>query len=106
MLKYRNIKTEIDGIKFHSKKEAKRYSELKMLESASAINQLELQPQFPLYVNGEKICKYIADFRYFDVATQTWVVEDVKSPASKTPVYRLKKKILANQLQPVYITEV
>ena len=46
MLKYRNIKTEIDGIKFDSKKEAKRYSELKMLESASAINQLELQPQF------------------------------------------------------------
>ena len=58
MLKYRNIKTEIDGIKFDSKKEAKRYSELKMLESTSAINQLELQPQFPLYVNGEKICKY------------------------------------------------
>ena len=106
MLKYRNIKTQIDGITFDSKKEAKRYSELKILQSANAIDNLELQPEFQLYVNGTKVCKYVADFRYFNIATQEWIVEDVKSPASKTPVYRLKKKILANQLQPVYITEV
>ena len=32
--KYNNIKTTIDDIKFDSKKEAKRYGELKLLERA------------------------------------------------------------------------
>ncbi len=104
--KYRNIKTEIDGIIFDSKKEAKRYTELCLLQSQKIIKDLETQPRFELFVNGVKVCSYIADFRYFDISQQKWIVEDVKSSATKTPLYRLKKKILANQLHPVYITEV
>jgi hypothetical protein len=46
--KYRNIKTIVDGITFASKKEAKRYSELKLLERAGMITDLELQPAFNL----------------------------------------------------------
>ena len=65
--KYNNIKTEIDGITFDSKKEANRYCELVLLKKAGAIKDLETQPKFPLYVNTNKVCSYIADFRYFDI---------------------------------------
>ena len=106
MLKYRNIKTNVNGILFDSKKEAGRYAELLLLRGQGIINNLELQPKFDLLVNGTKVASYIADFRYFDTEKKQWIVEDVKSPVSKTPVYRLKKKILANQEHPVYITEV
>ena len=46
MAKYNNIKTVIDGIIFDSKKEAKRYSELKLLEKAGLIGSLQLQVKF------------------------------------------------------------
>tara|TARA_X000001388_G_scaffold67229_1_gene54460 strand:+ start:1564 stop:1905 length:342 start_codon:yes stop_codon:yes gene_type:complete len=97
--KYKAIRTEVDGIMFHSKKEAKRYSELKLLEKAGEISQLELQPKFIIQIEGIKICNYIADFRYIDKKAQgtngqmgTTVVEDVKGVL--TPVYRLKKKLV------------
>ena len=56
---------------------------------------LELQPVFPLRGLGNTvICKYIADFRYAETLTLGGVVvEDVKSPPSKTPLYRLKAKL-------------
>ena len=104
--KYNNVKTTIYGVTFDSKKEAGRYVELRMLLRQGAISDLETQPKFQLFVNGSKVSSYIADFRYFDVGKHQWIVEDVKSKATKTPLYRLKKKILANQLQPVYITEI
>ena len=46
--KYKAVKTEINGIKFDSKKEARRYKELKILEKADEIKSLELQPRFLL----------------------------------------------------------
>ncbi|MDD3747626.1 MAG: DUF1064 domain-containing protein, partial [Anaerostipes sp.] len=42
--KYGARKTVIDGITFDSKREAKRYQELKLLEQAGEISYLELQP--------------------------------------------------------------
>ena len=65
--KYKAVKTTIDGITFDSKREAKRYTELKILEKAGYITHLELQPEYPITINGIKLCKYIADFRYFTV---------------------------------------
>ena len=62
--KYNNIITEIDGIKFHSRKEANRYTELKMMIRAGEITQLELQKQFKIEINGLKVCTYICDFYY------------------------------------------
>jgi hypothetical protein len=115
--KYRNRKTEVDGIVFDSKKEAERYGELTLLEKAKKIEDLELQPKFPVEVNGQKICTYIADFRYkeklyVNFAQEDWHVgtadriEDVKSEATrKLPVYRLKKKLVEAQYG-ITITEV
>lgn len=90
--KYRAVKTEVDGILFDSKKEAKRYKELKLLEKAGDILDLILQPPYEIKINGIKICIYKADFQYFDKQKDAIVTEDCKG--FKTPVYRLKKKLM------------
>jgi len=89
--KYKAKPTTIDGVRFPSKKEARRYSQLKLLLAAGQIKNLELQPQYPIHVAGSKICTYIADFRYIDRSGVT-IVEDVKGV--ETPVFRLKKKLV------------
>jgi len=91
--KFRNIPTEVDGIKFDSRAEARRYGELKLLERAGEIHGLTLQPKFPLTVGATHVCDYVGDFMFSDKAGVS-IVEDVKSKATKTPVYRLKKKLL------------
>lgn len=88
--KYNNKKTVIDNIVFDSKKEAARYVELKSLLKAGAISDLELQVRFPLSVNGQKICVYVADFCYKSKGKT--IVEDVKGV--KTGIYRLKNKMM------------
>ena len=89
----------MDGLTFPSKKEAKRYSELKALEAAGEIRGLELQPTFDLYTFSGgtfvAVCKYKADFRYLDMRSKRWIVEDVKGML--TPIYRLKRKWLKLQ---------
>jgi len=89
----------VDGIRFASKREAKRYRELKLLERAEAIRDLEIQPVFPINAvnpeNGEviQVGVYRADFRYRDDGRV--VVEDVKG--MRTVVYRLKKRLVEAQ---------
>jgi ribosomal protein S8 len=86
--KYKNVITEVDGIKFHSKAEATRYSQLKILERSGYITDLELQPKytFPVkYLSGRTIT-YAADFRYKEDGTL--VVEDVKGV--QTPAFKIK----------------
>lgn len=90
--KFRNIPASVDGFKFDSRAEARRYGELRMLERAKQISGLVLQPQFPILVCGQLMCTYIADFSYTENGNK--VVEDVKSKATKTPIYRLKKKLM------------
>ena len=99
--KFNAKKTEVDGIVFDSKAEAKRYTELKLLEKANVISDLRLQPKFDCVVNGKKICTYRADFDYYEA--DKYVCEDVKG--FKTPVYRLKKK-LVEALYEVIIIEI
>lgn len=89
--KYGNRKTEVDGIRFDSVAEAKRYGELQLLVAAGEINELVLQPRFPLMVNGEKVGTYSADFQYRDRDGRL-LVEDVKG--MPTTVYRLKKRLM------------
>jgi len=97
MSKYRNRKTTIDGITFDSKAEARRYAELKLLERAGEIKDLELQPKYRLLDGFKKNGKtyrpidYIADFRYYDVKLGRMVVEDVKG--KRTDVFNIKKKL-------------
>lgn len=88
MTKYRAVKTVVDNITFDSKREAKRYGELKLLFRANQIHNLEIQHVFPLHVDGVKIGSYIADFVYFEGDKR--VVEDCKG--FRTPLYRWKKK--------------
>jgi hypothetical protein len=89
--KYRNVKTEIDGIVFSSKREGLRYLDLKMLLRSGIISDLVLQKKFPIQVNGVKVCVYVCDFSYLDQNGRE-VVEDVKG--LKTPVYRIKNKLM------------
>ena len=103
--KYHNRKTTYQGVRFDSQKEAKRYQELQWMQQAGLIQDLELQPRYDLIVNGHKIGFYRGDFRYKDVATDSVILEDVKSPATRTAVYRLKKK-LVKALYGVEIIEV
>lgn len=100
MSKYRNKITEVDGIKFHSKKEAKRWGELRMLVKAGEIRGLRRQVKFDLEVNGMKVCSYVADFLYKEVYPSESgspcysedIIEDCKG--FKTPEYNLKKKLM------------
>ena len=106
--KYRSVRTTVDGVTFHSKAEARRYSELKILEKAGAISGLELQPRFPLMAPGSghsyertHLGDYVADFLYR--IDGECVVEDVKG--MRTPLYKWKKKHFEAQ-HGVPITEV
>lgn len=101
--KYRAIPTTVDGIRFASKREANRYGELKLLLRGSEIRELELQPKFPLVVNGLLVCTYIADFRYFDPRSGSYVIEDAKG--FRTPEYIIKKKLL-QAVRGIVIVEV
>lgn len=112
-MKYGNKKTTRDGVFFDSKKEARRYSELKIMEKAGVISGLELQKPFELIPaqyepvprygkNGkrladgkrciEKSCVYKADFVYFDNEKKQFIVEDTKGV--KTKDYIIKRKLM------------
>lgn len=120
------------AISFDSQKEARRYDELKVLLQAGRIKDLKLQPQFTLQEayttpGGLRVqaIRYQADFSYTVPAARRWaiyadspekwneklglpwelVIEDVKSPATKTRVYEMKKKLLRERLG-IEITEV
>ena len=86
--KYNNKKVTINGIKFDSKWESERYLYI-------TVKELELQVRFALEVNGQKICTYIADFRYKKQDMNgiwTEIVEDAKGV--ETPEFKLKKKLM------------
>ena len=96
--KYGNRKVFFDGIEFDSKKEMNRYAELKILERAKEIKNLQTQVKFTLIpaqrINGkvvERECSYIADFVYHE-NDGTVVVEDTKG--FKTKDYIIKKKLM------------
>lgn len=91
MSKYGAQSVVVDGHRFPSKREAARYRLLKLRAAAGDIEGLELQPRYPLVVNGVKVAVYVADFRYREAGAV--VVEDVKGV--RTPVYRLKKKLVS-----------
>ena len=98
--KYHNKKTVLDGIKFDSKLEAERYAQLKLMERAGVIRDLELQPEYELIPSFRKNGKtwrrtvYKADFRYILAEDDSYIIEDVKGSTSViTDVFRLKQKL-------------
>lgn len=97
--KYGNVIVEQYGIKFHSKKELKRWNELKLLLASGLIRNLKRQVQFDIIINDMRVTTYVADHVYEEIAQDRsgWatVVEDVKSSATQqNAVYRLKRKLM------------
>ena len=88
--KYRNQPTEVDGIKFASKAEARRYCDLRLLERAGEISRLTLQPRYPLTVNGLHVCVYVADFDYVETKSGRLVTEDTKGVKTKEFIIKAK----------------
>lgn len=95
MNKYRNVKHR----GFDSKKEARRYDELKWMELAGEISDLKTQVKFELVpsqrINNkvvERAVNYIADFTY--MKDGELVVEDVKGYTRNDSTYIIKRKLL------------
>lgn len=82
---------KLDGFTFQSAAEARRYGVLKLLQANHQIVGLLVHPPFRLIVNKVHVANYVGDFLYF-LPDGTRVVEDVKGV--KTPIYRLKKKLM------------
>lgn len=94
--KYGAKPTEVDGIKFASKAEAKRYGELKLLERAGQIWGLKIHVEYPLVVNGQKVGKYTCDSEYNEAGPTgepQIVTEDVKGRAARD--WPLRKRLFA-----------
>lgn len=108
--KYGAKSTVVDGVRFDSAREARRFQQLKILERAGAIRDLQRQVEFELIPaqyeppktlkNGRKVrgrcierkTIYKADFAYIQSDTGEYIVEDAKG--FRTDVYRIKKKLL------------
>ncbi len=94
--KYRNVRTSVDGITFDSKKEAKRYLELKLLVKGKVISDLSTHPRFALKVDRVFVCTYEGDFMYVEKGET--VVEDAKGYKSKSSqayrIFLIKKKLM------------
>lgn len=96
--KFHNVRIEVDGLRFDSKKEYKRYTELKLLERAGVIRDLRLQVPFELIpaqkggLRSERPMTYVADFVYFDIEKGKEITEDTKGV--KTDLYIAKRKLM------------
>ena len=119
--KYSNQKVQYDGKVFDSKREGRRYMQLKILERAGEIEDLQCQVPFELIpaqyepdtigkrggiIKGkciERAVVYYADFVYKDKRTGKTIVEDAKG--MRTDVYRIKKKLMLKH-HGIRITEV
>lgn len=108
--KYANEKVKYDGYTFDSRKECQRYKDLCLMQEAGEIEQLEVQPKFPLKVDGRDVkirserypngrrVSYYADFSYILVKGKRRVIEDVKgAKAIDTPISRLKRAVVEAQ---------
>lgn len=99
--KYHAKKWELDGHLFDSQKEARRYQELRFLLRTGVITDLEMQVSFLLIPaqkdeSGkvvERAVTYRADFTYTDEHGR-YIVEDVKSEATRTREYIIKRKLM------------
>ena len=109
--KYYNKKCTVNGIIFDSRKEARRYQELLLLQRAGVIKNLQRQVKYVLIPaqyesyerygkNGQELtpgkklvereCAYVADFVY--VEDGKTVIEDTKG--MKTKDYIIKRKLM------------
>lgn len=96
-LKFKNIRVEIDGIRFASKKEGEYYANLKNREKAGEVSGVALQRRFELFgPDGALICVYVADFCFWDHIADRFRCIDVKGV--ETDVFKLKRKLMKSCL--------
>lgn len=97
VMKYKNKITEVDGIRFDSRKEAAYYEDLLWQQRTGAVKSIELQPEFVLQpgyeVAGKKIRPiiYKADFKVTEASDHVYYVD---TKGMRTQVYMIKKKML------------
>ncbi len=111
MTKYNARPVIADNIRFDSIAEYRRYGELLLMERAGEITGLQVHPRYELQgafkYNGkvERAITYEADFEY--VTREGWkVVEDVKSEATRTEAYKIKRKLFLKKYDNVKFMEV
>lgn len=100
--KYNAKPVRIDGIRFASSSEGKRYKQLKTMYTAGFIKDLELQPRFKFEHEGKTLCTYVADFQYIERETGDLIIEEIKG--KRTEVYKLKLKMM-KAYYPEYFTD-
>jgi hypothetical protein len=115
--KFKVRKMIADGHTFDSEKELRRYCVLKALERAGAIRGLKVHPKFaftierrPILIRsdahpGGQQVTFAPDFQYMRPGFGI-VIEDAKSPATKTQAYKLKKAIFENLYWPAKVDEI
>ena len=109
MRKYRNKEIVVDGIKFQSIKEGRRFQSLRIMEKAGIIKDLRRQVTFTLippqdirdrktgkHLRTERAIKYRADFMYTDSSDVRTIVEDVKGykGGQAYTIFKIKKKLM------------
>lgn len=110
--KYRNQKVTLDGHTFDSKKEAEVYVQLRSLEKAGAIRNLELQPEFSFPLRGKPVrylpqkkrkdgswcqgrpIRYRADFSYDERQGEKWVPVVIDVKGFDTQISRIKRALV------------
>ncbi len=92
--KFRNVRVEVDGIKFASKKEARHYGTLKLLADSGKIQNLRLQVRYSLDVNGVHIAVYVLDFQFEENGKTRY--QDTKGyrPNTSDQTFKLKKRLM------------
>lgn len=90
--KYRNHKVTIGEIRFDSKREARRYQVLVLLQRAGKITELRRQVRYHLDVNGVHICDYVLDFQYR--RDGVLVYEDSKTKGTRTRNFIIKQRLM------------
>ena len=98
MNKYGAIKTQFNGQTYDSKKEALFAQELEFRKKAKnkseRVLKYETQVPYEIVINGQKICKYLADFVVHYSNGKHEVIDVKSSFTRKLPVYRLKRKLM------------
>lgn len=98
--KYRNRKTEVDGIIFDSQAEATYYQQLKWLKQAKQIKDFKLQPKYLLQDSFKKNGKTFRKIEYkadFEVYNLDGTIEIIDIKGAITKEFALKRKLFERQ---------
>jgi hypothetical protein len=100
--KYGNRKTEAHGLLFDSKLEARRYTELLLLQSAGEISGLERQVPVRLEVNGTLVCTWKVDHAYRRNCATVWEESKGKMTPEALNKIKLARALFPHQTIEIY----